>query len=309
MTTNSPFSAYLGTNYCPKDEEVLEIKSILVESTRRLKILDEEVADLQKAIDKLKEERDSVQSFFDAHKALISPARQLPLDVIQEIFVACLPTHRNCVMSATEAPVLLGRICSLWRTISLSTPRLWSKIHVVDPLDWISSPLLLKKLAQRLETTKMWLERSGQCPLSISLECSVQNDQFPPDDSTPAATPPAVQFLQALIPFSRRWRHIHFSAALSELLKTMSHLHETDVPLLESVAIYQHPLNDIPATGIRESFQMLRGARISSFSTPGSIFDPTLFPLTWEQLTSLTIDGPPWFVGGELNIVSLTRLI
>jgi hypothetical protein len=38
-------------------------------------------------------------AYVDTHKALISPARRLPLDIIEEIFVACLPTHRNCVMS------------------------------------------------------------------------------------------------------------------------------------------------------------------------------------------------------------------
>ncbi|KAJ7782493.1 hypothetical protein DFH07DRAFT_704529, partial [Mycena maculata] len=58
----------------------------------------------------------------EAHKA---PTRRLPLDFIQEIFVACLPTHWNCAMSASEAPVILGPVCSSWRSISLSTPRLW----------------------------------------------------------------------------------------------------------------------------------------------------------------------------------------
>ncbi|KAJ7737406.1 hypothetical protein DFH07DRAFT_753030, partial [Mycena maculata] len=96
----------------------------------------------------------------------------LPLDIIQEmIFMACIPMHRNCVMSAKEAPVLLGRICShSWRAISLSTPRLWSRLHIVEPTliheGMVSAAQ--EKLAHRLETTKTWLERSGQCPLSIS---------------------------------------------------------------------------------------------------------------------------------------------
>ncbi|KAJ6544218.1 hypothetical protein B0H19DRAFT_894535, partial [Mycena capillaripes] len=122
---SSPFAPQLGTNYCPKDEEVLEIKALLVEPSLRLKRLDDEITDLQKAIDKLAEERNSLGAYVDAHKALISPVRRLPLDIIQEIFIACLPTHSNCVVSAIEAPVLLGRICSSWRAISLSTPRLW----------------------------------------------------------------------------------------------------------------------------------------------------------------------------------------
>ncbi|KAF8138039.1 hypothetical protein K438DRAFT_1537299, partial [Mycena galopus ATCC 62051] len=121
----SPFAPRLGTNYCPTDEEVLDIADLLVEPTLRLKGIDDEIAKLQTAIDKLAEERDSLGAYVEAHQALISPARRLPLDIVQEIFIACLPTHRNCVMSASEAPVLLGRICSSWRTISLSTPRLW----------------------------------------------------------------------------------------------------------------------------------------------------------------------------------------
>ncbi|KAJ6594657.1 hypothetical protein B0H19DRAFT_912125, partial [Mycena capillaripes] len=130
---SSPFAAQLGTNYCPKDEEIIDIKALLVEPTLRLKRLDEEIADLQKAINKLAAERDGLGTFVESHKALISPVRRLPLDIIQEIFVACIPTHRNCVMSASEAPVLLGRICSSWRAISLSTPRIWARIHIVEP--------------------------------------------------------------------------------------------------------------------------------------------------------------------------------
>ncbi|KAF8177075.1 hypothetical protein K438DRAFT_1522243, partial [Mycena galopus ATCC 62051] len=55
----------------------------------------------------------------------------LPPDIIQEIFIACLPTHRNCAVSATEAPALLGRIRGAWRAISLSTPQLWARLRVV----------------------------------------------------------------------------------------------------------------------------------------------------------------------------------
>ncbi|KAJ7677617.1 hypothetical protein B0H17DRAFT_863759, partial [Mycena rosella] len=122
---SDPFASKLGTNYCPEDEEIAEINALLVEPAQRLKCLDDEITDLHSALDSLREERGSLGAYVGAHKALISPARRLPLDIIQEIFLACIPTHRNCVMSFIEAPVLLGRICSSWRTISLSTPRLW----------------------------------------------------------------------------------------------------------------------------------------------------------------------------------------
>ncbi|KAJ6600956.1 hypothetical protein DFH09DRAFT_1126327, partial [Mycena vulgaris] len=174
----SPFSKKLGTNYCPKDEEVAEIQALLVEPTLRMERLDNEIATLWKTIDTLTAEREGIDAYVAAHKALISPVRRLPLDIIQEIFIACMPTHRNCVMSAREAPVLLGRICSSWRAISLATPRLWASLHIVEPIRPVHSfpyALFEAKLTQRLETAKTWLNRSGQCPLSISLEgCAAQ---------------------------------------------------------------------------------------------------------------------------------------
>ncbi|KAJ7037447.1 hypothetical protein C8F04DRAFT_1232587 [Mycena alexandri] len=75
----SPFASKSGTNYCPSDEEVLEIQRLLVQPLSRLKAIDDKIAELQKTIEELTEERDS------------------------EIFVACLPTHRDSVMSAVEA--------------------------------------------------------------------------------------------------------------------------------------------------------------------------------------------------------------
>ncbi|KAJ7655674.1 hypothetical protein DFH06DRAFT_992420, partial [Mycena polygramma] len=69
------FGYKLGTNYCPNDEEVIEIQGLLVEPTLRLRRLDDEISDLQKAIDELAEERDSLGEYVAAHKALISPVR------------------------------------------------------------------------------------------------------------------------------------------------------------------------------------------------------------------------------------------
>ncbi|KAJ7466897.1 hypothetical protein FB451DRAFT_1178162 [Mycena latifolia] len=263
----SPFASKLGRSYCPKDEEV-GIKSLLVHPSLQLERLDE-IADMQKAIDKLKEhwQRDSLAVYMEGYKALISLVRRLPLDIVQAIFMACIPT-RNCVMSAREAPVLLGRICNAWRGISLSTPRL--------------------KLAQRLETTKTWLGRSGHCALSISLESGVRYSRLLEESASPYTD----LFLQALIPFASHWQHIHFTIP-STVLQSLSHLAETDVPMLKSVALYaktRHGSNS-PEWIL---FGMLRGSKISSFSVSGSYFRPPGLPLQWNQLTVLSITGTSW---------------
>ncbi|KAJ7441743.1 hypothetical protein FB451DRAFT_1150512 [Mycena latifolia] len=277
---SSPFTSKLGSNYCPQDEEISEIQTLLTEPILRLKRLDDEIADLQKALDKLAEERAGLSAYVDAHRALISPVRRLPLDIIQEIFVACLPTHRNCIMSAVEAPVLLGRICSSWRSISLSTPRLWSRLHIVEPTcPYNAPPVFKEKLAQRLETTKMWLGRSGRCPLSVSLQSTFNNTGF--------ASATQNQFIQDLLPFTSRWEHISFTAMFSSL-KTMIHLTPADVPMLKSVTITEIQ-EDIAATTRYNSMGFLHGPNISSFNFEGSSFSPLELSLRWDRLTNLSI--------------------
>jgi hypothetical protein len=41
-----PIHPHLGTNYCPTDDEVGEIKAFLIEPALRLKQLDDDISDL-----------------------------------------------------------------------------------------------------------------------------------------------------------------------------------------------------------------------------------------------------------------------
>ncbi|KAJ6578615.1 hypothetical protein B0H10DRAFT_2101374, partial [Mycena sp. CBHHK59/15] len=253
-----------------------EIETLLVEPVLRLKRLDEKISDLQKTLDELAEERDRLSAFVDAHQALISPVRRLPLDIIQEIFVACLPKHAT-------PPILLGRICSAWRSISLSTPRLWASLHVVEPahpFDMFPAGLFADKLAQRLETTKTWLGRSGQCPLSISLESNHEHDVTPPlADAPPPVHPNLGLFLQALIPFASRWQHINLT--ISPLaLRTMSFLPRATCRCCKPW---------------RYSTASLRRISHSGY------LNPLYLPLRWDQLTVLSLVGHGWML---LDILS-----
>ncbi|KAF7341966.1 hypothetical protein MVEN_01783100 [Mycena venus] len=296
---SSPFASRLGTNYCPQDEELAQINGLLIEPCLRLKRLEDDIAIMQKAIDKLKEERDAVSAFVEAHKALASPLRRLPLDLIQEIFMACLPTNRNCVMSAIEAPVLLGRICSSWRNISLSTPRLWSRLHVVEPTRPynVTSGIYETKVAQRLEVASTWLQRSGMCPLSISLESNLDHGITPPLSPQPSFTPSPDLFLNALISFSPRWQNIRLSIPAVALQK-LAHLTENDVPLLQYLKIVQrpeHPGSNNTQSDVTLSLSsILRGPNLSRFSLMGGNNNPSNLPLRWNQLTALSLMGPAW---------------
>ncbi|KAF7357891.1 hypothetical protein MVEN_00835300 [Mycena venus] len=233
---SSPFASQLGTNYCPRDDELSQIKGLLNEPCLKLKSLDDEIAAMRKVLDKLTEERDALSAYVEAHEALLAPIRRLPLDILEHIFVACLPTHRNCVMSAQEAPVILGRICSLWRKISLSTPRLWCRLHIVEPTDpETSNQSNASRRLLRLEAARSWLRRSGECPLSISLESNYNSRISLPVGASFSPAKPDL-FLTALIPLAARWQKIRFATPHSTL-KALLCLTENDVPLLKHLEI------------------------------------------------------------------------
>ncbi|KAJ6493816.1 hypothetical protein DFH09DRAFT_1206937, partial [Mycena vulgaris] len=304
----SSFTAKLGTNYCPRDDEVAEIKALLVEPDSQLKRLDDEIAHMQKSIDKLSEERDRLRAYVEAHRILTSPIRRLPLDLLEEIFMTCIPTHRNCVMSAEEAPVILGRICSSWRTISLSTPRLWSRLHIVEPTRAYgsNSEIFEAKVAQRLEITATWLRRSGACPLSISLE-STFDDGIPPPLTQSPTLPDTGLFLRALVPFASRWQNVRLGIPASAF-KALESLSDQDVPLLTHLKIVQR--SEHPDTHYQWGpSSILHGSNLSHFSIAGRNFNSLDFPLRWNQLTALSIMGSTRDNGHSQTIQAVVRIL
>ncbi|KAF7357956.1 hypothetical protein MVEN_00842200 [Mycena venus] len=292
---SSPFASQLGTNYCPRDDELPQIHALLIEPSQRLKNLDDEIAVMRKALDKLSEERDALSAYVEGHRALMAPIRRLPLDILEEIFVACLPSHRNCVMSAEEAPVILGRICSSWRAISLATPRLWSRLHIVEPRSAEpSNPLHTSRRLQRLEVANSWLRRSGECPLSISLDSSPDPHMSPPIGSLPVSMNPGL-FLSALIQFAPRWQNLSLVTQQSAL-KTLTRVTENDVPLLKELTIVC--LGDVDyidsAPWSLSQSGVFRGPSLATFSISGGSTQASELPLRWNQLTVLSLFGSTW---------------
>jgi hypothetical protein len=96
--------------------------------------------------------------------------------------------------------------------------------------------LFEKRHTQRLETMKDWLGRSGNCPLSISLEGALYFGGVDP-----------CLFLQALIPFASRWQTINFTAQAPRLTEALSHLTENDMPILQDLVIYERTVHTGPS--------------------------------------------------------------
>ncbi|KAJ7141717.1 hypothetical protein C8R43DRAFT_1017064 [Mycena crocata] len=259
----SPFARYLYTSYVPSDSEVEHIK-------RHLEAPFSEVSRLESLIRDLSAQREKLVEYISAHEALISPMRRLPQDVVQEIFVACLPTHRNAVMSAREAPLLLARVCSAWRTLAMTTPALWATLHI--PLEYILDWGVTGPMAE-------WLERSGKRPLSLSIKGSRNMEHWEDCDADTVETA-----MGALIRSSARWHTLDLAFLSGEGLL---HLGDVYAPRLVAVTMKCEP------TEVRQmkllSTPSLRSVDLKIWQNFDR-FVPEM-PLRWESLASLTIDS------------------
>ncbi|KAJ7622696.1 hypothetical protein B0H17DRAFT_1112416 [Mycena rosella] len=210
----SPFTHRLHTNYVPSDEETAQIQSDLASHSQELARIDERIRELTA-------QRDKIRNYIDSHKALISYPRRLPPDILGEIFIACLPVDRNAVMSVDEAPLVLCRICSAWRTLALSTPRLWASLHTP------ASFILVDE--RRVAAVLKWLQRSGACPLSLTFIGEGW-------DWAPSIGPGSIRALvEDLAASSDRWRDIKFCPLSHEAATGLAKVQDT--PMLESIQI------------------------------------------------------------------------
>jgi hypothetical protein len=121
----------LNTNEPPDDPELALIHSVISDADARLACLDDEISTLEEKLQQLEEEHASLSHYRTRNKAILSPLRRMPSEVLGEIFLLTLPS----VMAdlgpkdyLAGSPWVLPHISSRWREISLSTPSLWSRI-------------------------------------------------------------------------------------------------------------------------------------------------------------------------------------
>ncbi|KAJ6583963.1 hypothetical protein DFH09DRAFT_1433940 [Mycena vulgaris] len=246
---NSPFAVKLQSNYVPSDEEILEIHGLLLEPLGELARLDTQIDETQ-----------SLKDEIDSYKGLTSLVRRLPQDILQEIFLSCLPTEWNATVDAREAPLLLGFICRYWRSVAHSMPLLWSGLHI----DWQERSGFFPP-PDLIDT---WLNRASTCPLSISL-------------GLPSEPAEGGVYGQSIINACHRIQHLGmYGSVVPHAFRPLLQLGAEDLPVLTSLAL--HTEHDLDSLNILQT-PSLRHVSLESAT------DPLRLPLLWEQLTDLTI--------------------
>lgn len=272
----TPFFDRLNTNYDATDAEYRQVHQIIKEALEQRSRLDDEIARLNAIVKGLRRQQQKIDGYVSGHRPIVSRIRRLPTELVQKIFVWCLPP-RNPVMSAKEAPMLLGRICRTWRQISLSCPVLWSSLHL-----HVTSRLVRNEAQHQVynDAVQAWLHRSGQVPLSISF---AEDDEDWDANDSEVGSPS--RLLDTLLQFAFRWRHVNFRLGYA-YFESLKRLNAADVPLLETFTFEisrARPQYPVAASLSFLRSPSLRAVSILNFALPM----PSALPLRWDTLTKL----------------------
>ena len=314
---SSPFAFRLDSNYAATDSESLEIQTLLKLPTSRLEELSTKLKELDDQHKQLRNEQFSLIS----NHSVISLIHKLPIDILQKIFVACLPTAHNAVMSRWEPPILLTHICSSWRNVAHATPQLWRSIHIAVPCHRSGSysveyrnfsPSQVEHINRRSEAVLEWLSRSAAYPLDISLG---HWGAFALDDFCD-------KIIDSLILFSERWRDVRLSTPCLALEPVLA-LPPSKVPLLETLSLNfhysPHKRNlqaQIAAQSISMTSGVLNAPKLRDLWLHGvwpvqliglrNAEDVTRLPINWSQLTNISLEGSAWSHGTSSHSLTVS---
>ena len=221
-TRSSPAPHLLSSNCPPLEGVARSVRAALVEAKSSQALLTHEIARLQATIDELCNQKQSVDKYIREHEAILSPTRKILPEILSEIFLWCFAD--GALGSTADAPVVLGQVCSYWRSVANSTPRLWSSLVLRINQGNIKSKAELASTA---------LSRSGACLLDI--ECIIDDLAGSLDYVDPC--------LYTLLYHSHRWRSFRFRLSPSwfqPISQKFSCL-KGAMPILERLELYGLP--------------------------------------------------------------------
>ncbi|KAK7043143.1 hypothetical protein VNI00_008497 [Paramarasmius palmivorus] len=308
MIFDSPFRRKFGTNYAPSPQEIYQIRQLLDEPKRQLWILEAEIARLQAQHEELK-------AFIDDHNALSSPIRRVPIDILREIFVHCLPEDSLPCRNLREAPLLLTGICQRWREVATATPALWNRIHIALPFPEYPRNLTFFRsfMRMRAQGVELWLGRAGSLPLTVSLWGAMPSEQGAQIHYEASGLEEIgeiyVDFTRCLLSYSSRWGSLslkvpscildflgsHQFSQLDALMEIRSLTGTRRLRNYTDDATITHPLANI----FTRSSNSLRILHIDE-----AYFN---LPVRWEKLTDVTLSE--WNTCERLNAFKALHLL
>ncbi|KAF9527546.1 hypothetical protein CPB83DRAFT_855979 [Crepidotus variabilis] len=181
LRARSPFSSRLRTTFIPNDVDTCLAKSIIRQESLRIAELEKEITRVKGLYDGLKMQYSQISDFIRDHRRMIHPVRRgLPDDILQEIFLHCVSTGRFIALHSSVPPLSLTAVCTSWRRVARSTPRLWASLHIpiFDQVNWrldsptwgfLSAEQAQAQLKCRASVVQQWLTLAKRKPLNLAL--------------------------------------------------------------------------------------------------------------------------------------------
>ncbi|KAJ6527739.1 hypothetical protein B0H19DRAFT_1385367 [Mycena capillaripes] len=297
----------LTTNCAPTEEQALEIRRVLDTlearsvSQSEFKTIDHRTPWYHRIPEDLLPE---VQASL---RGALSALRCFPAEILGSIFIMCRDNSPSIphytITDVTHAPTVLTRVCSRWRMVALSTPRLWNTVYL----------LTCAFLHGREAFVEEILGRSRDVPLFVSLRCPPPFRHFSgymisSSVANTGGDDRNRRWLDVLWDCGRRLETISLDLFSEDTYPNILPL-RTSFPLLSSLKIAIDGNEEPDITAILDSFQsapLLRSLEIHLLFTNDDAFLQTAFP--WSQLTELISSAPLTIVGARVLLIRCTAL-
>jgi len=204
-----------------------------------------------------------------------SAINQLPYELLAEVFTTICHADSDQFLGDRNrhkktTPLVLGGVCSHWRTVVWNNPQIWSHISLC-----LSSPS--GRYAAQVSLLKEWFERSGICPLTMNI--TFHNE----DDWTEGI---ALDLINLLVEQAYRWRSINF--VLPEAWYPFLDCIKDNVNQLTTVSTQPLSADCIQSPSKRKRLTIFENAPLLSDLHLNGYYLTDVF-LRWPQLTRVTL--------------------
>ena len=206
----------------------------------------------------------------------VFPINQLPRDILAEVFIQCLLKFENWssidsggLSTERVAPLLLCSVCSSWRNLALSVPRLWQSLFLC-----FSGTTPQPETEEVITLIHEWIKRSGALPLTLSLRVVMVHGYL-----LGIGFPAMVEaVLGAFIQYVSRWEHFHY---MNDIPITFPEF--GNMPQLRSFSLRGSHLKDA-------KLQITSWPMLTALCWPLHPTAPSSPSLPWHQLTHLVLE-------------------
>ncbi|KAK0487187.1 hypothetical protein IW261DRAFT_1589638 [Armillaria novae-zelandiae] len=272
-------SDILGTNHAPNEHDCSVIQMSLSEQERLLEQVQAQKADLEQQLLVVTQRETQIIKSVADHRTLLraSPIRSLPAELLGEVFLAhCAESDLNNSSGATfrKSRLLLLWVCSRWRAVALSMPRIWVAVSVdctfyrtEGAMSWIS-------------VLERWISSSGRLPLSIAFLFSEFRD-------TPDYRINAFNTIFAQLHRCKSFRAIiNFR---SDSARRAIDQDIPDAPMLESLTLGSYPIDELTIAWRRKLYTKIPRLRHLNIDSADGILSLSVKDMITVKLERVTL--------------------